>query len=556
MSRGFSRPNESKLTPSTPNPTHESEDRRLRLGELLTSAGLLTHEQLEECLAIAGVEGKRLGQILVEKGLVSPHSIAMALADQHGGPLKTEYGFATGSRGARSAPPHAGDPPSGPAPLLRLTPMGEAPPSPRLPPPLLAAPAAQAPTLPTAPFPAAPVQPEPIAEAPLTTTAAVLDATLEVENAARAVAELRLTDLLARIAELEAAGARAAEDAAAPLLAQIDELRLRLEAQSADAVSAAEALRAELAGLRARDQTNAADVAAANQQLAAVRDQLAAALADAETLRAQIAAERSTSERAATTVETLRVQLDEMKSRQVAGSAAASAAALVAEEALAEMSDRLANALADAETLRAVIALDHAAREQAEAAAAALRAQLDELEAQDEAESLARSSAEEQLEMTRRELESALAQAATASRALDAQRAANAATTTDELRARVTELETELRKPRISVVPPAHAEVDELRPVIGLQEQALPAEKAREQQRPGAGAEHTRSYSHEAHLLFAPNPDGYNLFERSGPAPAVGSIVELSDGRVCRVLRVGPSPFPDGYEACAYLELA
>jgi len=535
MSRGFSRPNESKLTPSTPNPTHESEDRRLRLGELLTSAGLLTHEQLEECLAIAGVEGKRLGQILVEKGLVSPHSIAMALADQHGGPLKTEYGFATGSRGARSAPPHAGDPPSGPAPLLRLTPMGEAPPSPRLPPPLLAAPAAQAPTLPTAPFPAAPVQPEPIAEAPLTTTAAVLDATLEVENAARAVAELRLTDLLARIAELEAAGARAAEDAAAPLLAQIDELRLRLEAQSADAVSAAEALRAELAGLRARDQTNAADVAAANQQLAAVRDQLAAALADAETLRAQIAAERSTSERAATTVETLREQLDEMKSRQVAGSAAASAAALVAEEALAETSDRLANALADAETLRA---------------------QLDELEAQDEAGSLARSSAEEQLEMTRRELESALAQAETASRALDAQRAANAAITTDELRARVTELETELRKPRISVVPPAHAEVDELRPVIGLQEQALAAEKAREQQRPGAGAEHTRSYSHETHLLFAPNPDGYNLFERSGPAPAVGSIVELSDGRVCRVLRVGPSPFPGGHEACACLEFA
>jgi chromosome segregation ATPase len=650
MSQVLAASTKSELTPSTPNPTHEPEDRRPRLGELLTSAGLLTQEQLDECLTIARAEGKPLGHVLVEHGIVRAHSIAMALADQHGGPLKTEYGFAAGSGGVRSAAAHPGEPPSGPPPLLLLPPVGEAPASPlRLPP---VAPAAEVPTLPTVSLPAAPAQPEPVAAAPLTTTSAVLNATLEVETAARAAAELQVTDLRARIDELEAAGARAAEEAAAPLLAQLDELRLRLETQSADAetknrevlaralaadeslrshlaaeratsadavtaaealraelaglradertesgavaaaeqqlaavhdqlantladaetlrgeiaaeratsanaVTAAEALRAELAGLRAQGQTESGAVAAAEQQLAAVHDQLAKALAEAETLRAEIAAERATSEHVTTNVETLRTQLQELQVRQVAASTATSAAASAAEEAQTALRDQLATAVADAETLRAVIAIDHAAREQAEAAVTALRAQLDELQAKDAAESHARSSAEEQLETMRRELESALAQAETSSRELDAERDghAEAAATADELRARVTDLETELRKARVSVVPPMHAEIDELRAVIELQEQALAAADAREQRRPGPTPESTRSYSHEAHLLFALNADGYELFERSGPAPAVGSTVELSDGRTCRVLRVGPSPFPGGQEACAYLEL-
>jgi chromosome segregation ATPase len=376
----------------------------------------------------------------------------------------------------------------------------------------------------------------------LTTTSAVLSATLEVETAARTAAELQATNLLARIDELEAVE---------------ESLRSHLAAEratSADAVTAAEALRAELTGLRARDQTEAAAVVAADQQLAATRDQLAVALADAEALRAQIVSEQSSSEQVGTTVETLRAELQEVQSRQVADSAAA----LAAEQTLGAMRDQLAVALADAETLRAVIAIDHAAREKAEAAATALRAQVDELQAQDAAESRARSSAEEQLETTRRELESALARAETSSRELEAERHGNAeaAAVADELRARVTDLETELRKARVSVVPPVQDEIDELRAVIELQEQALAAADARERRRPSAVSDSTRSYAHEAHLLFALNAEGYELLERSGPAPAVGSTVELSKGRICRVLRVGPSPFPGGQEACAYLEPA
>ena len=37
-----------------------------------------------------------LGKVLIRLGFVDAPSVAMALATQHGGPLKTEYGFATG----------------------------------------------------------------------------------------------------------------------------------------------------------------------------------------------------------------------------------------------------------------------------------------------------------------------------------------------------------------------------------------------------------------------------------------------------------------------------
>jgi hypothetical protein len=67
---------------------------------------------------------------------------------------------------------------------------------------------------------------------------------------------------------------------------------------------------------------------------------------------------------------------------------------------------------------------------------------------------------------------------------------------------------------------------------------------------------HERSYAQETHFLFAPGADGYELLKRSGPAPAAGELVALSGGRTCRVLRVGPPPFPGALEACCYLQLA
>ena len=73
-----------------------SPPRRVPLGRLLIARGLLTEEQLIEGLLEQDRTGDRLGQVLIRLGFVDEPSVAMALATQHGGPLKTEYGFATG----------------------------------------------------------------------------------------------------------------------------------------------------------------------------------------------------------------------------------------------------------------------------------------------------------------------------------------------------------------------------------------------------------------------------------------------------------------------------
>lgn len=275
------------MNPATDDPVPEPPNSRRRLGDLLLSAGLITEEQLDESLRLARTAGKPLGHVLVERGLVPSHSIAMALADQHGGPLKTEFGFATG-RGSSARPEAVPDQGRGAPPALRLA----------------------------SPSPEEPAQPA-----------------------------------------QEAADARVAE-----LLARVDELQAALEAE------------------RAGRAAEAAALAANEVALAAVREELAAAAREAE-------------------------------------------------------------------------------------------------------------------------------------------------------------------PPGVSL-----DVVDELRAVIELQEQALATASARE-------LSSTRSYSVDTHFLFAPSVDGYELLERSGAAPAPGEMVELSGGRTCRVLRIGPAPFPGASEACAYLEL-
>ncbi|MBX3234178.1 MAG: PilZ domain-containing protein [Labilithrix sp.] len=52
------------------------------LGRLLVSSGLLTQEKLDEALAVQKAEGKRLGDVLADKGLVRPHQLAQFLSHQ------------------------------------------------------------------------------------------------------------------------------------------------------------------------------------------------------------------------------------------------------------------------------------------------------------------------------------------------------------------------------------------------------------------------------------------------------------------------------------------
>jgi hypothetical protein len=72
------------------------------IGQLLVDAGVLTEDVLEEVLEKQARTGRRLGEILVQDGYVSSRVMANALAEQHGGMLRTEYGVALGMQPAQS----------------------------------------------------------------------------------------------------------------------------------------------------------------------------------------------------------------------------------------------------------------------------------------------------------------------------------------------------------------------------------------------------------------------------------------------------------------------
>jgi hypothetical protein len=66
------------------------------LGELLVEKGLISSEELSHALEEQEQTGRLLGAILVENGYVSGPALAVALAEQYGVELKTERGFGTG----------------------------------------------------------------------------------------------------------------------------------------------------------------------------------------------------------------------------------------------------------------------------------------------------------------------------------------------------------------------------------------------------------------------------------------------------------------------------
>jgi hypothetical protein len=60
----------------------------------------------------------------------------------------------------------------------------------------------------------------------------------------------------------------------------------------------------------------------------------------------------------------------------------------------------------------------------------------------------------------------------------------------------------------------------------------------------------------QKYVLFVWTPGGYQLHERDGEPPAVGTTVELEehDGRRYFVSRIGTSPLPADRRPCAYLQ--
>jgi hypothetical protein len=57
----------------------------------------------------------------------------------------------------------------------------------------------------------------------------------------------------------------------------------------------------------------------------------------------------------------------------------------------------------------------------------------------------------------------------------------------------------------------------------------------------------------EGHLLFVWTTQGYQLRERDGEVPQVGSEVD-EDGARFEVAKVTPSPLPGDARLCAYLQ--
>ena len=57
----------------------------------------------------------------------------------------------------------------------------------------------------------------------------------------------------------------------------------------------------------------------------------------------------------------------------------------------------------------------------------------------------------------------------------------------------------------------------------------------------------------QTHCLFVSKPTGYELLNREGEPPSLGSIVELDGQGRWEVNRIGSSPLPQDRRRCAYL---
>lgn len=57
----------------------------------------------------------------------------------------------------------------------------------------------------------------------------------------------------------------------------------------------------------------------------------------------------------------------------------------------------------------------------------------------------------------------------------------------------------------------------------------------------------------ERYLLFVSKPTGYELRERDGELPRVGSELKEEDGRMF-VSKIAPSPIPGDDRRCVYLQ--
>lgn len=258
------------------------------LGAILVQRGLLTEEQLAAALAENQRTGEPTGEIIVRLGFATAATIAQALATQHGGPLKTEYGYAVGFGG--SAPAATAAPAAAPPPVSIVRAQDERPAS-----AVRAAPPVEPALAPVSPPPAPAAAPAPVATAPAQPDPVVLQWQRHAQQlAAHRDAALREVDVAkARLAELEAAAAVRDGDLAGLATAREEAARLQneqkdLERACADAEARNRELERQLAELQASAAADDGHLAAATARVAELESSSARdAELDAEVARAR-----------------------------------------------------------------------------------------------------------------------------------------------------------------------------------------------------------------------------------------------------------------------------
>jgi len=501
------------------------------LGSLLVSRGHITEEQLELALIEQKATGRPLGEIVVTRGFAPAPTVAQALATQHGGLLKTEYGFATGWGGQENS-------------LARVP------------------------------------RPEPT---PRNEEVEKLQASLEEHRTALEAWKQSHAKLEEKLAQAQQ-GAPAVDD---PRLAQLEAERetLRTELAARDLAIAALETRLVEAQQPAppvddpRLERLQSELAARDLSLAKLQERLAALEAERNSALAELEQQLTEAQQPAppfddprlAELEAERVSMQAELAARDAAIEQLHASRVTVESARAELERSLASAVEQAATLRAEVMAVGAS----ESASVELEERLAALEAEREglrAELAARDTSIEQLEASRAtveagraELEQALAHEAQQAAALRAEVAAAGATASQrvEFDERLASLGAEAADRFMA----AAAEFESAREGLDRQLAAayeragsLEAELARrdaeiaeiaqvpEIEVAPAPAPVGRWDAAESHLIFFQGSGGYELVERPGPPPSEGSSVGTQI-----VARIASAPIPGSALPCAYL---
>ena len=483
------------------------------LGALLASRGHITEEQLELALTEQKATGRPLGEIIVARGFAPPPTVAQALATQHGGLLKTEYGFATGWGGG-------------------VVPDAEQ----------------------------APVQATPVSD-----ESNALRASLEEHKKALAAWQQAHKELQEKLAEGQKPTAPVDDPRLSRLAAERESMQAELTARDASiqqlqaSVATIEAGRAELEQALVneveRGSAMRAELAAAGtsesvraeleQRLAGLEDEVAGRLkgAAAEFESSRIGLEQQLTEareRVASLeadIATRDASIEELQTSAVTVEAELAAAG-ASESVRVELEQRLAALEAElAERLKAA-AVDF------ESVQVALGQQL--TEARERAASLQadlamREASIEELQTSVATVEAELA-AAGASESVRAELEQRLAGLEAEVAERLKAAAVDFEAVRVALeqqLTEAHERVASLEAEVGTRE----AEIAQRSVVPAG-----RWDAAQSHLVFFQGKEGYELHERSGPPPIEGSKVGQQ-----MVARISSAPFPGSALPCAYL---